>query len=359
MHRIFKPLLFLCFVFPVLVHAQNDPPIEEEEDEEEVDYSSFVQTMENKAFCSSRILGQLPIKLFSLGYDYQTSHTLEPITEQDDQEFRQTDIRSAQGARFAFNYPVISKNNIVLNLGVNYAETNYDMDSPDSETSGFLESSLEEKGLRTAGFTATVFKPLNIKRYIIAQVGLNLNGNYTLSDPQSLDYTRYIGALIYGIKANDRKIWGVGLSRTYLGGALNYVPVYYMLYTAENKKWGLEMLLPARFSYRRNIDSKNMLTLGWEVEGNTYRIDIDDDRYDLDFNDLELRRSELRLRASWEHALTSQIWFSLQAGYRYNWSFELDRGDFFRPFGDDTDYFQENDLSNPAYFNVSINWVSP
>jgi hypothetical protein len=87
-----------------------------------------------------------------------------------------------------------------------------------------------------------------------------------------------------------------------------------MLYTAQNKKWGLEMLLPARFNYRRNLNSKNILLLGWEIEGNTYRISNDENRYDLPFNDLELRRSELRFRITWEYALSSQIWLSAQAG---------------------------------------------
>ena len=154
-------------------------------------------------------------------------------------------------------------------------------------------------------------------------------------------------------------MWGLGISRTYLGGSLNYLPVYYMLYTAPNKKWGVEMLLPARLQYRRNLNSKNLLLAGWQIEGNTYRISNDDNPYNLPFNDMELRRSELRFQIAWEHALTSQIWLSTQVGYRYNWSFDLDRGDFFRPFGDDTPFLAENNLGNPAYFNIGINWVSP
>lgn len=176
---------------------------------------------------------------------------------------------------------------------------------------------------------------------------------------QSLEFTRYSGAVIYGIKPNDRKMWGLGLSRTYLGGSLNYIPVYYMMYTAQSKKWGIEMLLPARFLYRRNINSKNMLLFGWEIEGNTYRISNDDNIYNLPYNDMELRRSELRFRASWERAISPQIWLSAQAGYRYNWSFDIDRGDFVRPFGDNTPFLVETNLGNPLYFNFSINWVSP
>lgn len=363
----------IALLVPSVLFAQEEPieeepPMEEEGGEEQIDYSQFVQTEENKAFCSSRIVGQRPIKLFSLGYDFQGAHSLtsnlqfpesEPFAHSENARKDQVDIRSAQGLRFAVNYPVISKNSFVLNLGVNYSETNYDFKDEVNAANAPLMRSLNENGLKSSGFTATVFKPFNSKRYLIVQAGINLNGDYTASNFQDLDYLRYTGAVIYGIKANDRKIWGFGASRTYLGGALNYVPVYYMLYTAQNKKWGLEMLLPARFQYRRNINQKNLLLLGWEVEGNTFRINNDDDQYNLPYNDMELRRSELRFRATWEHALTSQIWLSAQAGYRYNWSFDIDRGDFFRPFGDDEPFLVENTLTDPIYFNISINWVSP
>jgi hypothetical protein len=352
-------LLLACIISPVSVLAQNDPPIEEEDDDSFVDYSSLVQTTKNKAFCSSRIIGQVPIKLFSIGYDFQTMHSLEPAPFDPADASSEDEITSADGARFSVNYPVFSKNYFLLNLGINYAATNYSFATPTTTVSNPLSQALDNNGLRTLGFTATAFKPLNIKRYLIIQAGANLNGDYSMSNLQSLSYARYTGAVIYGIKPNDRKMWGFGLSRTYLGGALNYVPVYYMLYTAQNKKWGLEMLLPARFQYRRNLNSKSLLLLGWEIEGNTYRISNDENIYNLSYNDLELRRSELRLRATWEHAITSQVWFSVQAGYRYNWSFDVDRDDFFRPFGDDTPFLAETDLSNPAYFNISINWVSP
>jgi len=219
-------LILTCFLLPLGASAQDDPPMEEEGEEEFVDYSSFAQTEENKAFCSSRVLGQAPIKLFSLGYDVQGAHTLglNPFNEQG--EFSQYDINSANGERFALNYPVFSKNYLLVNLGLNYAATRYAFDKPTTTASNPLAQSLDNNGLRTMGFTTTVFKPLNSKFFILGQLGANLNGDYNISNVQSLEYTRYTAAAIFGIKKNERKMWGVGLSRTYLGGALNYVPVY-------------------------------------------------------------------------------------------------------------------------------------
>ena len=354
-------LSLFCLMIPLCIFSQEEEIIEEEDSDEVVDYSNLVQTTENKAYASSKIIGQTPTKLVSLGYDYQTRYTLKTpegpfVTTAPPSE---NEINRTTGARFAINYPVFSKNYFLLNLGLNYAASNYAFSDPTTTASNPLSQALDNNGLRTLGFTATAFKPLNSKRFLILQFGASLNGDYSFSNMQSLKYTRYSGAAIYGIKPNERKMWGLGISRTYLGGSLNYLPVYYLMYTAPSKNWGLEMLLPARFNYRRNVNSKNILLAGWEIEGNTYRINNNDNRYTLPFNDMELRRSELRFRISWEHAITSQIWFSAQAGYRYNWSFDLDRGDFFRPFGDDTPFLAENDVGNPAYFNFSINWVSP
>lgn len=359
MTRRFWATLLLVFFVSWQHVAQENPPMEEEEGEMVIDYANLVQTEENKAFCSSRILGQQPMKIISLGYDLQTAHTLQPNPFVPGGPADAEQLNNARGLRLGINYPVYSKNDLLVNLGLNYAHTQYAFETPTLVTDNPLSRALDNNGLTTLGVTATVFKPLNIKRYFIVQFGANLNGDYTLNDIQALRYTRYTASVIYGIKSNDRKMWGVGATRTYLGGALNYLPVYYMMYTSENKKWGLEMVLPARFQYRRNIDDKNLFLLGWEIEGNTYRINNDGDPYGLPFNDLELRRAELRVRATWEHALTPQIWLSAQAGFRYNWSFDVDRGDFFRPFGDDTPYLAETNLSNPAYFNISINWVSP
>ncbi len=214
--------ILILLLLPLSLFSQDDPPIEEEDDDSFVDYSNSVQTAENKAFCSSRIIGQLPIKLVSLGYDYQTAHTLQPAPFVPGGVSTENEINRVQDARLAINYPVLSKNSFLLNLGLNYAATSYSFATPTTAASDPLSQALDNYGLRTMGFTATAFKPLNIKRFLIMQFGANLNGDYSISNMQSLAYTRYSGALIYGLKPNDRKMWGLGATRTYLGGSLNY-----------------------------------------------------------------------------------------------------------------------------------------
>ena len=80
---------------------------------------------------------------------------------------------------------------------------------------------------------------------------------------------------------------------------------------------------------------------------------------------VEIRRGEARIRAVYEFSLKDFVWLSLQAGYRYNYRFDVDRltdGDeIYRAFGllRDDPYAQINSLGNPFYFNVSLNLVSP
>ena len=59
------------------------------------------------------------------------------------------------------------------------------------------------------------------------------------------------------------------------------------------------------------------------------------------------------------------IWLSIQGGYRINYRFDMDRlingEENYRAFGliDQPAYVMINNLTNPLYFNISINLVSP
>jgi hypothetical protein len=244
--RKFFPILWLSLVGCYLAQAQTDTTqVIEEEETEQVDYSKLVASQKNQAFCSARILGQSPQKLFTLGYDWQTGNTLTAgafgaATEQAEA------IAHNRGLRLAVNYPVLSRNSVTVSLGLAYAETAYQYARPGSEPRHPLHRTLQSNGLRSTSFNATVFKPLNAKHFLLFQAGAALNGDYTLAQWQPLRYLRYSGAALLGWKKHDRSMLGLGLSRTYLGGALNYLPVLYYYYNAENGKWGLEVLAPAR-----------------------------------------------------------------------------------------------------------------
>jgi len=340
----------LIFLFS-LAFAQEEGP----EDEEEFDFSSLVPAEDIKAYCSSRILNGGPQNLFSIGYDFQGSHDLE-AGEFLNNPSQDIEIGLINEFRVDAQYPIISKNNITIGLQFNYLRTHFEYGN-DVGIQHPLLATLDENGLTSTSFSTVIFKPLDIDNFMIFQAGATLNGDYTLGDIQSMEYTRFFGAIIYGWKPNDRKMWGLGVSRTYLGGSLNYLPVIYYQYSSKDGRWGVDALLPSRFNLKRNFSKQTIVSLGWNIQGNSYRLNaLSSENPSLD---PELNRSELRFRVIFDKGVTNTIWLSLQAGLRYNWDFNVDDEHAFRSFFSDDPYLFENDMGNPVFGQVSIRWVSP
>ena len=348
-------LLALFFSLTVLAQEEGSG---DDFGNDDFDFGSLVPAEAVKAFCSSRILDGGPQKLVSFGYDIQGSYDMEVGT------FQSSDARSYQVDRTSefridVQYPVISKNNITLALNFNYLDTYYNFGEAGANADHPFVQTLDENGLSSTSFSTVIFKPLSMKNFIIFQAGLTLNGDYSFSDMQDLSYTRWFGAAIYGWKPNDRKMWGLGVSRTYLGGALNYLPVFYYQYTSSDGKWGIDALLPSRLNIKRNFNKQTILSVGHNFQGNTYRLNALAAESDGQMLNPELRRSELRFRAILDRAITRTIWFSVQAGLRYNWEFSVDDGDFFRSLFADDPFLFENQIGNPMFAQFSLSWVSP
>ncbi len=345
----FTFLLFSTFLFG----QETDSTTDEDDYIEDFSIYADVEIADGgKRFCTSKVFDQSPNKLVSVGYDFQVGHTLS-LGRLGDSPAQELDVQSVQGFRFGANFPVISKTNILVNLGLNYWESHYSIDNDQQHP---LSTALQENALRTTGILVTIFKPFNEINFILFQGAANLSGDYFLPDFLPLDLTRFSATLIYGWKKHDRLLYGFGLTRTYRIGEANYVPVILYNYTFPSREWGIEAAFPARANLRRNFSSRSLAFVGYELEGQSYRIGAIEGIGGI--ANPELRRSELRIRATFEHSLKDFIWLSAQVGLRYNWSFNVDDGDFFRGFGDE-DYALENDLSNALYFNISLNLVSP
>ncbi len=324
-----------------------------------------------KRYCSPKIEGLSPAKLISLGYDVQGPYALAAgdLLASDGSTVlsasQTAQLRATHGIRAAFNIPVVSKTHLVWQMGANYWASNYTYADEVNATSHPLHQSLSEHGLRTAGVSTTVFKPLDSKRFVLFQGSADLSGSYGIG-LMPADYLKYSAALIYGKRPTEKKQWGVGVARTYRVGELNYIPVILYNSTDALNKWGAEVLFPARAHVRRTINPRNMLFAGYELEGQSFRLwQNPGSGFDLRKEDLEIRRGEARLRVVYECSLKDFIWLSVQAGYRVNARYDVDRlvggREIYRAFGllRDDAYAQVNGLGNPLYFNVSLNLVSP
>jgi hypothetical protein len=338
--------------------------------EEEIDWSQYDFADEGaKRFCSNKIIGLSPSQFISLGYDFQGPYQMsfsdisETGYQPGDELSRETaNVQATHGVRLGANVPVYSRNSIVIQLGASFWDMRYAFEDPESLQNPVAQS-LRDNGLRTAGLNTTIFKPLNEKNFLVLQAQADLNGDYALDEWQSLRYLRYSAALLYGWRTSDYLQWGVGLSRTYRVGELNYIPIVMFNWTSRSSNWGTEILFPARAHVRYTFNARSMAFFGYELEGQSYRLNtISEERFNDD-QSLEIRRGEMRWRFMWQRQLVGFIWLQVQAGWRYNWSYDADLlpegREFFRGFFGDQPFAMLNQVGNPFYANVSINLVSP
>jgi hypothetical protein len=357
-------LWFILVFYGFNLFAQEDSTFVEED----FDFSDFeLAAPPVKTFCNNKVLGQSPTALVGVYYDFMPEHTLIAGSPSDDLNLEdEGTIRNAQRLALSTNIPIISRNNILLNFNLIYERQFYEMENSNGHP---LLETLDENGLTRIAPLFTLFKPISERNFFLVQAGFEINGDYSFGTIQTENAWRFPAAVLYGWKPNDRLMYAFGISRTYLGGALNYVPIIYYYHTFRNEKWGIEAVLPARAWLRYRFNSTSLLSLGYNVIGATYALNEwdtyapafgEDANSPINANAVELRRSEIRAGLRYERQLFGFFWLSAEAGYRINYSFELDEGgDFLRFWGDDEPYFIENELENTPYFTVGITYTSP
>jgi hypothetical protein len=363
MIRIDRPVFLLLslyfFTFSSLNAQIDTTKTIEEEDYSIYDDLEYVDESA-KRFASVKVTGKSPDKLISIGYDFQGNYEMDADAFGSFNSSSQG-INATHGLRFSANVPVIAKNNIVIQAGLEYSNSKYDF-VKSNELTHPLHQTLSDNGLNSIDASVTIYKPVNETSFFLTRLAGGMNGDYRLGEFQPMKYNRYSAALLWGKKPNERKQWALGISQTYRAGELNYLPIIMYNWTSTNRKWGVESLLPARGDVRYNFSPRSILFLGFDLEGFSYRIG-NKNELEVPFNDLEIRRSELRFRFKYERQLIGFIWMSAAVGYRHNYSFNVDRvengKDFYRGFFGDQKYVMANNLTNPLFFNLSINLVSP
>ena len=318
------------------------------------DYSLYADEVQVKRFVTQKVLNLSATKLISIGYEMQTQHTMDVATgEGAFSQFYQ--VRQASGPRVLVNFPLVSNDKIIFNLGGQYWGTFYSVDPAGSTTHLSAPASyLDANMLHSFGIISSVFKPLNEKNFMIFQLGADFNGAFPGNgfNVTGEAITVSVTAL-YGWKPNDRKMWGLGIARTYRMGRPIIVPVL-MWNQTFNAKWGTEIALPAKGFIRRNISPSSLLLAGYELEGNQYMLPGMATGGAWPTN-LWLQRGEIKPRLQWERQLKNFIWLSAQAGVRINGRFNFSD----RYNGQESDEVFRTQLGAPFYFNIGINLVSP
>lgn len=361
-------LKYLSFVFliPFWGVSQEDTTAYEEEEDYSM-YEDVVDVGKMVTWASPKIFDLSPNKFISVGYDVTgtsklTSSRIGSFTPSEEITDTRESKLNYHGLRINANIPVVSLSNILWQMGAGY-NTAY-MNNEDLMDTSFISQSqfADElnKGLTAINLNTTVFKPLSEKHFLLFQGMIEVNGNYDFgSNSPSLANAKYSAALLWGKRPHDRLQWGVGLARTYRAGELNYIPLLLYNYTSESRKWGTEILFPARAAYRRKFNPRNILLAGYELEGSSYRLQ----QGSVPLNNFEYRRSEIRLRLDYQRQLVGFIWVGLQGGVILNYSVNADdlspnNKDFYRGFFGDQTYAMRNTLSPAPYVQLSLSLVS-
>lgn len=379
-HTYLKKFYFLLLLlFGFIVVAQED-----EEDWDMYDNFELEDDTPVKRYAAPTLSGMSPQRFISVSFDGQLPYNYEfsevkfpqsngsgfDVDESNPGVRESGRANFTGGLRINTNIPIISKSSFVWQSGINFMDTRYSI-SPDADfgESRFnlpngqeargLGQILNEDGLRNINWTNTLFFPMNETEFIVFQGQVDMSGNFALDSFQPLNTLRYSAAAVYGRRVNDYFRWGIGVSRTYRVGNMNYVPVIMYDWTSKNRKWGTEILFPARAYVRYNFSKNSLLLAGFDLEGQSYHID----EYSINGNSYEIRRGEVRPKIEFQTKITGYIWASIQAGYRWDWSYDADEldgsRDFFRGFFGNQDFGMINTLENPFYFNVGLNFVSP
>ncbi len=339
---------FFAYSFTCISFILSEIPVYAQEDSTEVeDYSMFADATEVKRYTTQKVLNLSAAKLLSVGVEWQGSSGL-PVINQANANERNYTIKPLWMPRILANFPVVSNDKLIVNIGGQYWGSPYSI----TPTTGSLEppvNAVDANMMHSMGVATSIFKPLDEKRYLILVAGADLNTSFPSGQSVSGKAITVSASAIYGWKTSERNMWGIGASRTYRLGRVIHVPVLLWNKTF-NDKWGVEMVLPAKGFVRRNFSAQSLLLAGFELEGNQYLIPNG-----LNNSDLFLQRGEIKPRLQWERQLKNFIWLSTQAGARIN-----GRNTFTDQYNgkDENDLFRTS-LKTAFYFNISLNLVSP
>ncbi len=345
MQKIFFLAILICATFITKTHAQDTTDVSSEEPLEAIDFSELGDASDAKVYCTSKLINLTPTRMVSLGYEHNLGFT-NTETGASTSSFP---LNGMGGLRASAQVLALSTNKIILSIGANYWGSKA---SPGTTASGSaINTQLFNNRLDLFGLNASLFKPLDKKHFIIAQLNSDL-ANIGMSNNLSLNskgLTVY-GSALYGWKKDDYKMAAIGIARTYRLGRPLFVPIF--LYNKTfNNHWGVEMLLPARAHVRYNFNTTNILLAGFELEGQQYYMQAPTASTTTNW----MQRGEIKPRLDWQKKLFGFVWLGTQVGYRIG--YRLNAVDKYN--GKEANEILVNNWGGSPYFNVSLSFVSP
>lgn len=301
---------------------------------------------------SASVIGNRKGKAIEINYTAFPSFNITSDSRFEGLEDAHGEFETAKAVEFKLKIPIILKSRTKIISGLKYKYEKYTFKEPEN-ISYDLYKNLQEKHLRSIDLDFYLSRSLRNYHFFLSKVGLELNGDF--GEESHLPFTRFIKYSIsglYGWKHDKYTSYGFGLYLSYTFGRPRIYPAFLWNKTY-NQKWGIEAILPANFYLRHNLSEKSILIAGYDVEGDSYHIVLDDPPLS-EIKTLELRKSDIRLLLTYEQEIYDFLWFSISGGYRFNINFNLSEDNDFS-----NDIILKNNIDNSPFLQLSIFAVPP
>lgn len=258
-------------------------------------------------------------------------------------------IKVNRQIQFVCRLPVYNKEHLKIAAGFRYFTEEFRFDATDYP----LFQSLEDRALKSIGLSAYIVKSFRGNKFFLVKLGADLNGDYNQDIAPKADFLRYSLVPLFGWKKNNQIAYGVGLAYSYVFGTPRFIPVIAYNNTF-NRRWGIEMLLPGSIRLRHNMSESDIFYFTTKINGASYRINLHDEAAFAQYDILDLKKSEIRIFATYEREIYDFVWFGVNSGLRKNLSFYLN--DSLNGGGE---RIIEGDVRRAFFFNVSLFLVPP
>lgn len=301
---------------------------------------------------SASVIGNRKAKGIEINYTVFPAFDITSASKFNGLDNAEGEFKTAKAIEFKLKIPLVLKSRTKIITGLKYKYEEYKFKEPE-EIEYALYKNLQEKHLRSINLDFYLSRSLPNYHFFLSKVGLQLNGDF--GQDSHLPFTRFIkytASGLYGWKQDKYTSYGFGLYLSYTFGRPRIYPAFLWNKTF-NERWGIEALLPANFFFRYNISEKSILLAGYDVEGDSYHIVVDDPPLS-EIKTLELRKSDIKLLLTYEQEIYDFLWFSVSAGYRFNINFNLSEDNEFS-----NDIILKNNIENSPFLNFSIFVVPP
>jgi hypothetical protein len=286
-------------------------------------YLSLVDSMAAPRFCTPGLSVKSPSRGIDIAYNLFQGGAMHPLGPQPGEQ--SAHLRSLESIVVRVRAPLINRPGLKVLLGYNYVPETYRfgrLPAPMTLASGTLSAGdvfqdINTRALKHHAFNATLFKPLNERRFLGMQLRMAYNGDYSGWLPFENRYAVYSATVVYGFKPHDRLEYGFGVNFNHNFRRTRALP--FIVYNRTlNPRWGVEANFPAQARVRHHLSQGSILQLGYEYHSRAYSIDVP--RPWGGYAVYHLNHAEILAGLSWERRLNAWVWFNARGGYQFNFN---------------------------------------